>query len=91
MTRLTPEAGSKLLAISICMPQHNTNQGNQTYKEALQWLTKTLTEHMPYAAVMRGGTSKLHPRSATPHITPLMHFHQPQIPRRPLHTYLHTH
>jgi hypothetical protein len=52
MALLTPKAGSKLLAISIYMPQHNTKQGNKTYKEALQWLTKTLTEDLPHAVVI---------------------------------------
>jgi len=69
MALLTPKAGSKLNAISIYMPQDNTTQGKKTYKEALQWLTKAVTENLPHAAVIPGGASKVHPRSATPHTT----------------------
>ena len=57
MAILAPEAGSKPHAISIYMPQHNTNQGNKTYIKALQLLTKTLTEDLPHAAVILGGGS----------------------------------
>jgi len=66
MTLLTPKAGSKLLAISICMPQHNNNQGIKTYKEALQWLTKTLTEDLPNAAVILGGDLQATPSVGHP-------------------------
>jgi len=47
MALLTPKAGSKLIAISIYMPQHNTTQGNKTYKEELQWLTKRSRKTYP--------------------------------------------
>ena len=94
MALLTPKAGSKLIAISIYMPHHNTNQGNKTYKEALQWLTKTLTEDLPHAAMILGGSPSYTLGRAPllpPSTRPLLHLHQPQILRRPLHTYLYTH
>ena len=66
MALLTLKVGSKIIAISLYMPQHSTTKGNKKYKEALQWLNKTLTKDLPHAAVILGGVSKLHPRSATP-------------------------
>jgi hypothetical protein len=62
MTLLTPKAGSKLIAISIYMPQHNTNQGNKTYKETLQWLM----EDLPHAAVILGGDLQATPSVGHP-------------------------
>jgi hypothetical protein len=43
MALLTPNTGSKIIAISIYLPQHNITQGKEVYKEVLLWLNKTLT------------------------------------------------
>ena len=66
MTLLTPKAGSKFIAILIYMPQHNTNQGNKTYEEALQLLIKKLTEDLPHAAVILGGDLQATPSVGHP-------------------------
>jgi hypothetical protein len=67
MALLTPKVGSKIIAISLYMPQHNTAPGNKTYNKALQWLNRTLTKDLPHAAVILGATSKQHPQSAISH------------------------
>jgi len=66
MALLTPKAGSKNIAISLYMPQHNTNQGSKTYNEVLKWLNTTLTRYLPHAAVILGGDLQATPSTKHP-------------------------
>jgi len=66
MAILTPKAGSKIIAVSLYMPQRNTTQGNLTYNEALQWLNKTLTKDLPHVAVILGGDLQATPSARHP-------------------------
>jgi hypothetical protein len=92
---LTKKAGSKIIAISLYIPQHNTTQVNKTYNEVLHWINKTLTKDLPHAAVILGGDLQATPSVGHPltqsSTRPLLHLHRPQTSRRPLHTYLYTH
>ena len=55
MAHLTPKAGSKIVAISAYMPQHNITQGAQNYREVLTWLDKRLTEDFPDTSILMEG------------------------------------
>ncbi len=55
MDHLTPKTGSKIIAVAAYMPQHNTTQGAQNYREVLTWLNKTLTEDFPDTSILMGG------------------------------------
>jgi len=91
MALLTPKAGSKIIAISLYMPQHNTTQGNKAYNEALHWLNKTLTKDLPHAAVILGGRPPSTSLSQTPLTQsgagPLLFLHRPKTSRRPMSTH----
>jgi len=75
MAILTPNTGFKIIAISLYLPQHNTTQGKETYKEALLRLSKTLTEDLPHVEVLLGGYLQATPSAGHPsHSHTLDHF-----------------
>ena len=84
MALLTPKTGSKIIAISLYMPQHNTTYGNKTYNEALQWLNKTLTKDLSHAAVILGGELQATPSARHPSHNPALALFCTSIGLRPL-------
>ncbi len=84
---LQPTNGSKTIAASTYMPQYITPQGQQIYREVLDWQTKLLTDNHPDLPILRGGDLQATPHpnhnshyppsrnSAKPHLSPISETH----------------
>jgi hypothetical protein len=72
---IQPKYGSKILAASAYMPQLNTLQGRQTYRDLLDWLTKLFNENYPNLPILMGGDLRVTPHpDHNSHYLPLEEF-----------------
>jgi hypothetical protein len=88
---LEPTKGSTILALSVYMPQHSTNEDKQSYQLVLDWISHLLMIEYPHLTALIGGDMQATPfpslpRTYYPSLHQFWEKNSSQISQRPYYT-----